>query len=205
MQIERFGAGPLDNNVYVVADEASGQAAVIDPGMESEAILGIIRDRGWRVVQVINTHGHFDHVFADAYFVAQTGAPLLIHGDDVPSLEQMPAQASWFGFPPSQAPAVGRELHDGDTISFGAVTLQVIHTPGHTPGGICLLAGDVLFSGDTLFAGSIGRTDLPGGDHALLVRSIREKLFVLPDDTRVLPGHGPETTIGNERAHNPWV
>ena len=208
-----FVAGPLDNNVYVVADETSGDAAVIDPGLGSEPILGAVQDRGWRLTCVINTHGHFDHVACDAHFVGQTGAALLIHADDVPLLGAVPQQARWFGYAAPPVPAAGRLIRHGDEIGVGSAILQVIHTPGHTPGGVCLLAGapapgggtPLLFSGDTLFAGSIGRTDLAGGDYQALLRSIRERLLPLSDDTLVYPGHGPATTIGREREGNPFL
>ncbi|MBI3948827.1 MAG: MBL fold metallo-hydrolase [Armatimonadetes bacterium] len=210
MVIERFEVGPMGNNVYLVVDEESGDAAIIDPGLESDPALDRARERGWKVRAIINTHGHFDHVDRDAHFRQQTGAELLIHADDAPMLRALPQQAAWFGMSAGPAPAPDRLLRDGDEISVGRIRLRVLHTPGHTPGGVCLLtepaeSSPVLFSGDTLFAGSVGRTDFVGGDYATLIRSIRERLLPLPDDTLVYPGHGPETTIGEERRSNPFV
>lgn len=205
MRVERFVAGPLENNVYLVVDEGSGSTAIIDPGMESEPVLERLREAGWTLTAIVNTHGHFDHVFGDAFFMEQTGAPLLIHAGDVPMLQALPQQAAWIGYPAPAVPVPGRLLADGDRVAIGAVELTVLHTPGHTPGGICLLGDGLLFSGDTLFAGSIGRTDLPGGDASALLRSIRERLLPLPDETVVYPGHGPATTIGREREANPFL
>lgn len=211
MLVERFVLGPLDNNVYLVVDEERGEAALIDPGLESESLLEVIRQRGWTLRSVINTHAHFDHASADAYFQRETGAALLLHAEDLSLLQAMPQQASWFGLPAPAVPVPDRLLRDGDTVSIGGVTLSVLHTPGHSPGGICLLyqpaggAAPTLFSGDTLFAGSIGRTDLPGGNHDALIDAIHDKLLGLPAETVVYPGHGPETTIGEERARNPFL
>jgi hydroxyacylglutathione hydrolase len=205
VKVECCVMGPLENNVYLLVDEASGMAAVVDPGIDSEPLLERVREAGWTLTAVINTHGHFDHVFCDAYYLEQTGAPLLIHADDLPLLQALPEQAAWIGYPAPPIPTPGRLLADGDRIALGDTELAVIHTPGHTPGGICLLGEDILISGDTLFAGSIGRTDLPGGDTNTLLRSIRERLLPLPDATRVYPGHGPATTIGREREANPFL
>lgn len=205
MTIESFAVGPMDSNVYVVADDATGDAAVIDPGIESDRVLEHVRERQWRLAYVINTHGHFDHVFQDVRFVEQTGAELLIHAEDAPLLKALSHQASWFGLPAPPTPVPTRLLRDGDAIAIGRLVFRVLHTPGHTPGGICLLGHGVLLSGDTLFAGSVGRTDFVGGDCRALTRAIREKLLPLPDDTVVYPGHGPATTIGQERAGNPFL
>ena len=205
MIVETFVVGPMDNSVYVIADETAGEAAVVDPGIDSERVLDQVRQRGWKVVAIINTHAHFDHVFGDDYFKAETGAPLLLHAEDAPLLRAVPHQAAWLGFAAPAAPQPDRLLREGDRVTVGSLEFTVLHTPGHTPGGISLVGQGVVFSGDTLFAGSIGRTDLPGGDHATELRSIREKLLVLPDDTLVYPGHGPTTTIGREKAQNPYL
>lgn len=205
MTIESFVVGPLDNNVYLVVDDATGKAAIIDPGIESESILESIGEQQWELVYVINTHGHFDHIYADAYYQAETGAALLIHEADVPALSAQIRQAEWFGVMAPTIPTPDQLLSDGDQIAIGETVFTVLHTPGHSPGGICLYSGGVLFSGDTLFAGSVGRTDMPGGDYEALMRSIRNKLLPLPDATAVYPGHGSGTTIGVERARNPFL
>ncbi|MDH7568036.1 MAG: MBL fold metallo-hydrolase [Armatimonadota bacterium] len=208
LSIEAFEVGPMGNNAYLLVEDDAGKCALVDPGIGSEEILEHIRSRGWRLETVINTHGHFDHAYCDAWFVEATGASLLLHEEDASMLALLPQQAAWFGFSPPPVPKPTRLLRHGDTIAVGQTLLQVLHTPGHTPGGICLLAAASppwVLTGDTLFAGSIGRTDLPGGDHHLLIASIRQKLLVLPADTLVYPGHGPSTTIGRERAANPFL
>jgi len=156
------------------------------------------------VKSILNTHGHFDHVSANKGINAATGAPILIHALDAPMLQQISASAANWGLTAQDSPPPGRTIDEGDTISFGAITLKVIHTPGHTPGGVSFYGDGHVFVGDTLF-GSIGRTDFPGGDFRTLKSSIQDKLFVLGDDIRVHTGHGPETTIGREKRHNPFV
>ncbi len=154
---------------------------------------------------IINTHGHFDHVSANKRLKEVTGAPILIHSLDAPMLDQLSSSAAAWGFTADNSPKPDKELNDGDEVAFGHTTLKVIHTPGHTPGGISLYAPDFVFVGDTLFAGSIGRTDFPGGSFKALKESIRKKLFVLGDHVKVYAGHGPSTTIGEERRSNPFV
>jgi hydroxyacylglutathione hydrolase len=205
MKVECYVLGPLANNVYLVVDEETQEAAILDPGIESEPALDHIREGGWNLRYVINTHGHIDHVYCDAFFMAETGASLLIHADDVPVLEAADEQAEWLGCDPPERPVPTRLLQDGDRIDIGKLVFTVLHTPGHTPGGICLLGDGVLFSGDTLFAGSIGRTDLPGGDYGTLLRTLRDRILPLPDETVVCPGHGQRTTIGWERQMNPFL
>ena len=158
-----------------------------------------------KVKYIINTHGHFDHVGANRKLKDATGADLLIHSLDVPMLGHLSASASAWGLHAEDSPPPDRTVKDGDEIKIGNITLKVIHTPGHSPGGICLYSDGCVFVGDTLFAGSIGRTDFPGGDFDTLISSIRKKLFILGDDVRVFTGHGPETTIGEEKRHNPFV
>ena len=162
-------------------------------------------DLDLNVKTIINTHGHFDHVSANKGMHTATNAPILIHALDAPMLEKISASAANWGLSAEDSPPPDRTINDGDTITFGQITLKVIHTPGHTPGGISLFTDGHVFVGDTLFAGSIGRTDFPGGDFATLKSSIQEKLFKLADDVRVYTGHGPETTIGHEKQHNPFV
>ncbi len=197
--------GPLGTNCYVVVCNATQQAAVIDPGGSPQAILEQIEKRGWQVKAVINTHGHFDHVMGNQEIMTATGAPLYLHEDDVEILREAPRDMAQF-MPPHGDPGTPTVLlHEGDTIQVGNLSFQVIHTPGHTPGGICLLLDKDLICGDTLFAGSIGRTDLRGGNYPQIIQSIQEKIMPLPDDVVAYPGHGPATTIGRERQINPYV
>ena len=205
MAIQTFVVGPLQSNSYLVVDERSRQAAVIDPGMESESVLEAVHHEGLRVESVIITHGHFDHVFSCAAFKAETGAQVIMHPDDVPLLLEMPETARLFGFKASASPQPDRLVREGDVIKVGELALRVLETPGHTPGGISLCLDDAVFVGDTLFAGSVGRTDLRGGSLDALLRSIRTKLLTLPDWTVVYPGHGASTSIGAERRNNPFL
>lgn len=197
--------GPLQVNCFVIACPHSLDALVIDPGDDGERILAAVRSAGWRVVRVVNTHGHFDHIGANRSLVEATGAELLLHELDLPLLQRAQMHAQVYGLHAEPSPMPGRLLKDGDTIAFGTLSCQVIHIPGHSPGGIALLCGSHLFCGDVLFAGSIGRTDLPGGDHRALVSGIRTRLWNLPGETIVHPGHGPETTIAREKRSNPFV
>jgi len=197
--------GPLQVNCYLVACPASRDALVIDPGDEGERIAAAVRTAGWRVVGIVNTHGHFDHVGANQTLVDATGAVLLIHERDLPLLQKAQLHAQVYGLRAAPSPAPDRLLQDGDQVAFGTLSCEVIHLPGHSPGGIALHCGDHLFCGDVLFAGSIGRTDLPGGDHRTLVEGIRARLWPLPGETIVHPGHGPDTTIARERLSNPFV
>lgn len=205
MIVQEVVVGPLQVNAYIVGCEKSKAALVIDPGEEGEKILAAVAKLGLTVKQIINTHGHFDHVGANALLIEKTGAPLAIHVSDAPFLPRVKEHAAVYNLQVRTSPPPNQVLHGGETLAVGELTIQVIHTPGHTPGGICLHIGGHLFSGDTLFADSVGRTDLPGGSHEELVESIRERLFVLPDSTIVHPGHGPDTTIGREKRLNPYV
>ena len=205
MAIQTFVVGPLQSNSYLVVDERSRQAAVIDPGMESESVLEAVHDEGLRVESVIITHGHFDHVFSSAAFKAETGAQVIMHPDDVPLLLEMPETARLFGFKAPPPPQPDRLVREGDVIKVGELALSVLETPGHTPGGISLCLDNAVFVGDTLFAGSVGRTDLRGGSLDALLRSIRTRLLTLPDWTVVYPGHGAATSIGAERRDNPFL
>jgi len=197
--------GPLQSNSYLLADEVTREAALFDPGMESEPVADVLARERLTVTAIINTHGHFDHVFGNAYFKAKTGAPLLMHRADLDLVKRLEEQSLYFGFRATPSPPPDRFLEEGDEVRVGGIRLRVLHTPGHSPGGICLVTDGTAFVGDTLFAGSIGRTDLPGGSAETLLTSIREKLLTLPDDTVIYPGHGPATTIGHERRHNPFL
>jgi glyoxylase-like metal-dependent hydrolase (beta-lactamase superfamily II) len=205
MIIKTLAVGPIMANCFIVGCKETLEAAVIDPGDEAERILGSVAELNLNVKVIINTHGHFDHVSANKGVNAATKAPILIHALDAPMLQQISASAANWGLSAEDSPAPERTLDEGDTIRFGKIAFKVIHTPGHTPGGISLFADGHVFVGDTLFAGSIGRTDFPGGDFATLKSSIQDKLFRLGDDVRVFTGHGPETSIGRERRHNPFV
>jgi glyoxylase-like metal-dependent hydrolase (beta-lactamase superfamily II) len=203
--IKTLAVGPIMANCFILGCEETLEAAVIDPGDDADRILHALAESGLTVKFIINTHGHFDHVGANKRLHEVTGAPILIHPLDAPMLNQLSSSAAAWGLSADNSPAPDRELADGDEITFGRITLKVIHTPGHSPGGISLHTGDNVFVGDALFAGSIGRTDLPGGSFETLKESIQKKLFILGDNVKVHTGHGPSTTIGDERRQNPFV
>jgi glyoxylase-like metal-dependent hydrolase (beta-lactamase superfamily II) len=192
-------------NCFVLGCDETKEAAVIDPGDEPDRILLALAESNLTVKLIINTHGHFDHVGANKKLNEVTGAPILIHPLDAPMLNQLADSAAAWGMKAENSPSPDRELQDGDQINFGNIILKVLHTPGHTPGGISLYTDHEVFVGDTLFAGSIGRTDFPGGSFATLKASIQQKLFTLRDDLKVYPGHNQPTTIGVEKRTNPFV
>lgn len=204
MIIEQFALGPIQANCFILGCEETKEAAVIDPGDEADKILMALAQKALKVTKIINTHGHFDHVGANKRLKEVTSADLLIHRLDAPMLAQLASNAGAWGMRAENSPAPDKMLEDGDKITFGKITLEVIHTPGHTPGGISLYGQESIFVGDTLFAGSIGRTDFPGGDFDTLINSIQQKLFVLPEETKVYPGHMGPTTIGSEKRNNPF-
>jgi glyoxylase-like metal-dependent hydrolase (beta-lactamase superfamily II) len=203
--LERLAVGPLKVNCFIVACPETLEAAVIDPGDEGPRILEQAENRGLNVRMVINTHGHFDHIGANRYLVEQTGAELLLHRDDLPLFDKADEHAATFGFKTEPSPQPNRLLEGGETLNLGKLEILVLATPGHSPGGISLYASSHVFTGDALFAQSIGRTDLPGGDLDQLLGAIRDKLLVLPDETLVHPGHGPDSTIGREKVLNPFL
>ena len=205
MIIEKLEVGPIMANCFIVGCEETKQAAVIDPGDEADRILMTLAQHALVVKYLINTHSHFDHVSANKRMKEVTGAPLAIHPDDAPMLAELSRSAMMFGLSAENSPEPDILLKDGDEISFGNISFKIIHTPGHSQGGICLYTRGHLFAGDTLFAGSIGRTDLPGGNYDALISNIKNKLLVLDEDTIVYTGHGPETTIGNEKRMNPFL
>ena len=207
--VETFPVGPLQCNCTILGDPASGDAIVVDPGDDIDKVMAALARHGLRCRAVVNTHTHIDHVGANHALREQTGARVMMHEADVVLYDNLPIQAEMLGLqPPPPRSAVDELIHQGDRVRAGAVELEVLHTPGHTPGSLCFhLPGGVplLISGDTLFAGSIGRTDLWGGDFDQEIDSIRTRLLALDDTTRVIPGHGPETTIGRERRRNPFL
>ncbi|HTG00551.1 MAG TPA: MBL fold metallo-hydrolase [Nitrospirota bacterium] len=205
MMLARLVVGPLQVNCFILADEKTKETVIIDPGDDGGEILKIVREKGLVVKYIVNTHAHFDHVGANRAIKEATGALLMIHEDEAPVLATIGAQSRSFGMGAVSSPPPDRMLKHGDVITAGEISLKVLHTPGHTPGGISLLEEGLVITGDALFAGSIGRTDFPGGDLHTLLHSITTQLMTLPDDTKVFPGHGPASTIGDERRENPFL
>ncbi len=204
LTIQSFAVMPFDENCYVVSDD-TGEGVVIDPGGMAKEILAYIREKKLSIQAVLNTHGHCDHIGANDAIRDETGAPLYIHKADAPMLSDMRLNLSAFmGFKALSRPAE-HLLSEGDKISFGQSELEVIHTPGHTVGGVCFVGDGVVFTGDTLFAGSIGRSDFPGGSEVELIGNIKKKLLALPDEMKVYSGHGPSSEIGWERQCNPYL
>ena len=206
MLVKTLAVGPLETNCYIVGCEKTKQAVVIDPADEADRILAAVREAGLKVTHVLLTHAHFDHIGAADEVVKASGAPLALHPDDLPLL-QAGGGALFFDFQPPPIPAAVNSLTAGQEIGVGELTLRVLHTPGHTPGHVTFHepTAKAAFDGDVLFMQGIGRTDFPGSSYRQLMDSIRNKLFTLPDETVVYPGHGPETTIGNERRWNPFL
>jgi glyoxylase-like metal-dependent hydrolase (beta-lactamase superfamily II) len=205
MIIDTLPVGPIMANCYILGCEETRSAAVIDPGDEVQRILAAVARHHLQVRLILNTHGHFDHVGGNRRLKEATGAEILIHRLDAPMLAELDMAARLFGMRSENSPPPDRYLEHGDRIQVGTLEMAVLHTPGHTPGGVCFHGHGVVFAGDTLFAGSIGRTDFPGGDFATLAASIRDRLFTLPDAAKVLPGHMGPTTIAREKHHNPFV
>lgn len=205
MIIKDLVVGPLMANCFIFGCKKTREAVVIDPGGDADRILLSLADSELEVKYIINTHGHFDHVCGNGKMKDATGADILIHPLDAPMLGMLTSNAAVFGISVENSPPCDQTIEEGETVSFGNISLKVIHTPGHTPGGISLYTDGIVFVGDTLFAGSIGRTDFPGGDFDTLISSIKTKLFDMEDDMRVLSGHGPETSIGSEKRFNPFV
>ena len=204
MILEKLVVGPFASNCYIVGAESTKEGMIVDPGAEAEKILRSVKELGLDIKIILLTHGHIDHIDGLEKVKEATGAEVAIHADDAESLEAQPLS---FMFASSQQAPIppDRLLQGGDSVDFGDMHFQVIHTPGHSPGCICLLGHGAIFSGDTLFNYGIGRFDLPGGDYGQLMNSLHTKLMVLPDDTIVYPGHGPDTTIGTERQANPFL
>jgi len=202
-----FPVGPLACNCSVVGDEKTHEAMVIDPGDEIEKVLAILQQYNLTVKQIVITHAHIDHIGGAAKLKRLTGAPVLLNSNDQMLLKMLDMQASWLGMRPPEDAAIDASVTTGDKLQAGSLTADVLHTPGHTEGSICLYfaAEKKLIAGDTLFAGSIGRTDLPGGSYKKIMESLHGPVMALPDETIVVPGHGPLTTIGEERDSNPFL
>jgi len=204
---EILPVGPLQCNCSIVGDETTHEAMVIDPGDEIEDILVLVQNRKLQVKQIVVTHAHIDHVGGAMKLRAATGAPILLNQNDYALLKMLDVQAAWLGMKSPGKVEIDQSVGQSDVVKAGSLAANVLHTPGHTEGSICLYfpAEKKLIAGDTLFAGSIGRTDLPGGSFEKIMSSLRGQVLALPDETVVIPGHGPETTIGEERGSNPFL
>jgi hydroxyacylglutathione hydrolase len=204
---EILPVGPLQCNCSVIGDETTREAMVIDPGDDIGDVLALVRKHDLNVKQIVITHAHIDHVGGAMKLRAATGAPILLNQNDYALLKMLNAQAAWIGVEDPGKVEIDRSIDQGDAVGAGSLTANVMHTPGHTEGSVCLYfpLEKKLIAGDTLFAGSIGRTDLPGGSRQKIINSLHEKVLALPDETVVVPGHGPLTTIGEERESNPFL
>lgn len=207
IEILQLPLGPLQTNCYIFACTETMQAAVIDPSWNGRSIAATLTEKGWNLTHILLTHSHFDHVGGLAELKEEIDVPIYIHPEAVEMLQQATQSAAYFQLTLPQPPAADKMLAEGDIVEVGNLKLNVLFTPGHAPGHVCFYVPEhnIIFDGDVLFQQSIGRTDLPGGDHALLMSNIHQKLMVLPDETHVLSGHGAATTIGAERQHNPFL
>jgi hydroxyacylglutathione hydrolase len=209
MKIEQILLSRMDTFCYLIGDEAAGAAALIDPAFDVPRILDLVRNGGYTVTHVINTHHHSDHTAGNADVIYATGARLCIHEKDAPFLNKLTGRAFSRMLGGKGSPPPHRLLRDGDRIRIGAIELRVLHTPGHTPGGACFYTTGHVFTGDTLFVGAVGRTDLPGGSAEHLWSSINDRIYTLPEDTIVWPGHdygdSPSSTVGHEKRFNPFT
>jgi hydroxyacylglutathione hydrolase len=207
MILEMLTVSPFQENCYIMGDEESGEGALVDPGDEAARIAMAVEQTGLDIGSIIVTHAHIDHVGAVVALVDEYSCPVLMHAEAEPMLKQLPTQAMMMGLRFGKVPAVDRYVEDEETLEVGDLRLRSLYTPGHAPGHLAFYVEDegLILSGDALFAGSVGRVDLPGGSMEVLMRSIEERLLTLPDETAVYPGHGPRTTIGNERVSNPFL
>jgi hydroxyacylglutathione hydrolase len=208
LEVRHAVVGPFAENTYLVGCSETGEAVLVDPGGELDRVLALRDPGGFRVTRIVLTHGHIDHVAGCASAKARLGVPVQLHAEDAGWVEALTRQAEVFGFDEAREPLEVDHFHvDGETFAVGAHSARIIHTPGHSRGSCCLWfeRARVLLVGDTLFAGSVGRTDLPGGDFEALARSIKDRLFPLGDDVAFHPGHGPHGTLGEERLANPFV
>jgi hydroxyacylglutathione hydrolase len=207
MILEMLTVGPFQENCYIVGDEEAGVGALVDPGDEAARIALAVEGTGLEIGSIIITHAHIDHVGAVAALVDEYACPVLMHAEAEPMLKGLPTQAMMMGLRFGKVATVDRHVADEEVLEVGDLGLRSLYTPGHAPGHLAFYVGDesLVLSGDALFAGSVGRVDLPGGSMEVLMRSIEERLLTLADETTVYPGHGPPTTIGNERASNPFL
>jgi hydroxyacylglutathione hydrolase len=205
MILETLTVGPFQENCYVIGDGEMG--AIVDPGDEATRIALAVEQTGLEIGQILVTHAHIDHVGAVGALADEYACPVLMHAEAEPMLDQLPTQAMMMGLRFGRVPAVDRHIEDEEILEVGGLKLESLYTPGHAPGHLAFYVESegLVLSGDALFAGSVGRTDLFGGDMEVLMRSIKERLLTLPDETTVYPGHGPRTTIGDERAYNPFL
>lgn len=210
-EVVKLTFNPFQENTYLVHDD-TGECLIIDPGCwnaeEQRELVRAVEERGLRPVRLLNTHCHLDHVFGNKFVASRWGLSLEIHRLELPVLQAVPQVATLYGLPPvEESPAPAHFLEEGETVAFGNTTLEILFTPGHSPGSVCFYdrSAGKLIAGDVLFQRSIGRTDLPGGDHSTLIGSILSRVMPLPDETVVYPGHGPNTTVGEERAENPFL
>jgi glyoxylase-like metal-dependent hydrolase (beta-lactamase superfamily II) len=201
MIVKKLVVGPIENNFYILADEHTKEALVVDPGDEPDRIIDLIKENNFKIKFIICTHAHFDHVGAVTEIKDETGAKIVLHRDELILYKNVEAQGMVWGFDIEPLPEPDIIVSEGDSLEIGNLRFIVLHTPGHSPGSICLYGEGILVTGDTLFAGSVGRTDLYGGNMDKLKKSF-QRLIGLPDDTRILPGHGPESTVGKEKNDN---
>lgn len=207
MILEGITVGPFQENCYIVGDESSGEGALVDPGDEAARIALAVEQTGLEIGSIILTHSHIDHVGAVADLAEEYSCPVLLHAEAEEMLKTLPQQATMFGVKVGKVPEVDRYIESGETLAVGGVRLRSLYTPGHAPGHLSfhVESEGLVLSGDAVFAGSIGRVDLPGGSMEVLMKSLREEILPLPDETRLYPGHGPATTVGEERANNPFL
>ena len=204
MIIKHLETGPLAVNTYIVGDEKAGEAIVVDPGGNADLIKKLLDDNHLKCVMIYNTHTHWDHIGGNAELKELTGAPIVTHEDEAPGLANAAAQARFFGMSAQSSPAADRFVKQDENFNIGEIEFRVIELPGHSPCAVGLVFEGHVIVGDALFAGSIGRTDFPGGDFELLISKIKEQIFTLPPKTIVLPGHGPATTVEREKGFNPF-
>ncbi len=206
LHIECLTVGDFGTNLYILSDKYSSEAIIIDPGPGSESVLSSIKRQSLKIRYIVNTHAHFDHTFNNSLFKQETGAMLCCHPMELPLLKVLPSQGISYGIEVPDSPFPDLFLEDNDILKLSEnINFRVIHAPGHSPGSICLYTDGFLFSGDVIFYGSIGRTDLPGGNYQELMDSIKRKLLVLPEGTTIFPGHGQSTTIQEETKNNPFL
>ena len=207
MILKTLTVGPFQENCYIVGDEESGEGVLVDPGDEASRIALAVEQTEMEIGQIVLTHAHIDHIGAVAQLAEEYACPVLVHAEAEPMLKQAPTQAMMMGLKFGKVPSVDRYVEDEEVVEVGALRLKALYTPGHAPGHLSFYIEDegLVLSGDALFAGSVGRVDLPGGSMEVLMNSIKERLLPLPDETLVYPGHGPETTIGDEKQYNPFL